>query len=284
MRYLHCAARLIPAFVCVLWFACGVQAQVLTSYTRPYKEIDLAISQPGTIRALNVELGDRVRVGEVISELDNRALEAAKKLALLRESSRAEIDAAKAGAELAKRRWLNIKRVHEDGHASVTEFESVRLEWDRAQAELQLAVEKIDQARVEIERIEAEIEQRLARSPIAGVVTKLPTDPGEYISSSEPSVATIVQIDKLRASFHLTTTQALELTPGNRVDLILIVGDQKEKIGGLIEYISSVTDSDSDTVRMDIVIDNPDGQVRCGVPCQLLMSAALIANQEQRTR
>ena len=265
-------------------FASNATAQVLMSYTKPYKEVQLAISQPGTIYRLNVELGDRVTTDDVIAELDNRVLHASRKLAALRESSRAEIDAAKAGAELAKRRWQNIKLVHKNGHASVTEFESVRLESDRAQAELQLALEKIDEARVDIERIEAEIEQRIARSPIDGIVTQLPTDPGEYISSSEPSVATIVQIDKLRASFHLSTAQALQLTLGSRANLILTLSDQHQTIEAKIQYISSVTESDSDTVQVDVVIDNAKEKIRSGLPCEFVMPLTSFAKRKQTVR
>jgi multidrug efflux pump subunit AcrA (membrane-fusion protein) len=40
---------------------------------------------------------------------------------------------------------------------------------------------------------------------------------------------------------------------------------------GKIEFVSPITEADSGTVRVKVLLDNPEGQYRCGVRCTLTL-------------
>ena len=109
------------------------------------------------------------------------------------------------------------------------------------------------------------IERRKVRSPIDGSVLRVYREEGEYVSAAAPTVATIAQIDKLRATFSIATSEARGLMAGQRI--VVEFPDTQQQTPATIESISPVTDPESGTVRTRVVIDNSTNQFRCGVKC-----------------
>ncbi len=116
-------------------------------------------------------------------------------------------------------------------------------------------------------KVEAMIERRTLRSPIDGYVLKIQKDEREFVSVNSASVATVVQLDPLRVVFSLPTAYAAKLSVGSAVDLE--VPDNAAKVRGKVEFVAPVTEAESGTVRVKVLIDNAHGAYRCGVRCLL---------------
>ena len=132
---------------------------------------------------------------------------------------------------------------------------------------MQAILEEIDQYKLEMSQLDAQLERRRIRSPIRGVVVELLKKPGEHVSSSDPHVATVVQLETLRVIFHLPTSQAVKLRTGSQVGIILPETGQKAFAN--VEYISPITSADSGRVRVDVLIDNRKNRFRSGIRCQI---------------
>ncbi|MEL6897817.1 MAG: efflux RND transporter periplasmic adaptor subunit [Planctomycetota bacterium] len=254
--------------------AIGVQqiasGQVLSSFTEPMETADLAISEPGTLREIPVRLGQSVDEGQTVAQLDTSVQQANRRLAVIAAESNAKVLAAEVRLAMRSRRLMNVRRVHEGGHASQTELEEADMEFRLAETDLQLAKEELMTRREELARIDAEIEQRVARAPFAGVVTKLHKEVGEYVSSAEPSIVTLVRLDRLRVKFYLTTAQCAELTKGDKMFVHL---EGLGRTTGVVNFVSPVTDADTSTARVDVILDNRQSQFRSGVRCDLLIDS-----------
>ena len=92
-------------------------------------------------------------------------------------------------------------------HGSACEF-ARQEEVDRAATELAVAEANVRTARedrltkkLEYERIKVQLERRTIRAPVAGVVTKLHKQVGEFVAPNNPDVLTLVQLDPLLANF-----------------------------------------------------------------------------------
>ena len=108
------------------------------------------------------------------------------------------------------------------------------------------------------------------RSPIDGVVAKVHKEEQEYVSNNSAAVATVVQLDPLRVVFTVPTAYAVRFKAGQVVALELPESGKKAK--GSIELIAPMTEAESGTTRVKVIVGNPDGQVRCGVRCTLDLS------------
>jgi RND family efflux transporter MFP subunit len=215
-------------------------ASEIAGYTEPYRIITVSAAEPGVIAEVLVKEGDAVRAGQVLAKLDTAVLDA-------------ERDIARIEAELAE---TKLARVQELARASRATPE----EADRARADRAIKT-------AQVRRIEAQIENRTLRSPVAGIVTEIKRDPSESVSVANAHVLTVVQIDQLAVNLFLTPERAAALRLG--AEVMLAVQDSPQRVPAKIEFISPVTDSASGTVRVKFVIDNAGQKIRSGASCLL---------------
>lgn len=231
-------------FVFVFIFICIVSARAedptITGYTEPYKIITVSCAEHGVISEMLVQEGDAVKAKQVLARLDIAELTA-------------ELEIARAEAKLALTRKQRIDELNAASRVSPEELEKSRTD---------LVVKD-----AQVRRIEAQIESHTMRSPVDGIVTEIKRDLSETVSTTNPHVLTVVQIDKLTANLFLPPARALALKQGAEATLQLL--DPPERVPAIIEFISPVTDSASGTVRVKFMIENKTRAHRSGVRCTL---------------
>lgn len=264
--------RLLVIALAILMFglALDASAQVTQSFTEPVEQSDVAAAEPGVIANVFVKEGQRVQVGQPLGELNHEVLHRSLEIAILRASSKAKIRSTRANRDVRKRKLDKLQPLLAAGHANPAEVEQAKSEYDPALAEFQLAEEEAQEHQMEVLRIKAQIKSRIIHSPIDGWVTAIHYQPGEFIASTQPQFATVVKLDQLRSRFHLLTEAVESLQVGKPVTLI--VGHQEKRVLGTIEFISPVTDADSGTARVDVLIDNSEQRLRSGVSCRWVES------------
>lgn len=248
-------------------FAASAAGGQVEGFTEPYQTIDIAAPESGIIERLHVSQGSRVRQGDVLATLDDDVLEASLELARARAAATGRTDAARIELKRRSERSDKLQMLAREGHATAEEVEQARANVALGEAEL-LAVEETQQLnQLEVKKSAAEVERRQLRTPIDGVVTRLHREPGEFVAANQPQVATVVRLDRLRVKFYLTTDQAVSLQEGDVVELSYPESGHRGR--GHVEFVSPVTDADSGTVRVEVVVDNPQGTYRSGVRCAI---------------
>jgi RND family efflux transporter MFP subunit len=240
--------------------------QVHTSVTEPLEWSRVAANEQGVLQSLLVREGERVIRGQPLAWLDRRELESAKRLAELKAASQAAVAVAQADLELKRRQRDNLLQVQQSGHANPFEVDQALAMYSKAEAQLQLAQEEIAQQHLEVERLQALIERRGVHSPIDGWVVELHRRPGEFVSSSEPHVATLVRLDRLRVRFYLQPGTVEHLQVGSEV--AIEVAPDWRLIQAKIDFISPIIEAKSGLIRLDVLIDNEPLQLRSGVLCR----------------
>ena len=232
-------------------------------FTEPYQVIDLAAAEAGILEKIHVKQGEFVEAGDLVANLNREVLLASLEVARMRANLRATQQKALADAAQRRRRYNKIASLHASGHASEEELDSAKSAMEIAEAGVLEATENQQLAKLEVRRIQSQLRRREIRSPISGQIVRIDKDPGEYVASIEPVVARIVQLDRLRVKFFVTTSVAKTILPGARIPLQLIESGQR--VEGLVEFVAPTTDADSGTVRIEVIIENPRGRYRAGV-------------------
>lgn len=254
---------LLPALVWLSASECG--AQITRSFTTPIEIREVAATQPDVLTRLFVKPGTILQAGDIIAEVDNRVLRKKLLIAELRADSDAAIHSAEINYDSSKKRLEKLGTMLDKGHANPAEVDQAQVEADTRLAELQLAREKKEEFGLEVNRLKAEIERNVIRSPISGIVTEVHCKPGEFVSSQERKLITMVDIDQLRVRFYLSAKAVEELKPGQQVNLL--VGEKNNMVVGQVEFVSPVVDPDSGTSQIDVIINNAARTIRAGVVC-----------------
>jgi len=251
---------------CALVVVCSASAQQgllegpegTEAITRPSKDVTLSFVRPGLVAEVLVADGDKVKAGEVLIRLDDRAEQV--QLAQLEADAEDEIriDAAKANLDLKTVQLEKVRKAARKGGA--TELEVREAEVGKRIQELTLKNEyfqreqnkrKYDGAKIQLERLKL-------LSPIDGWVDGVAIKVGEGAEAYK-KVIRVVQIDPLWIDVPVPLARARErLSKGARARVAFTGLDGKVRYStGTIIKISSVADAASDTLSVRVEVSNP---------------------------
>lgn len=140
-------------------------------------ESDLAFRVGGKVVQRHVEVGQQVRAGQVIAELDATDFGLGVAAALNQQQA-AAVDAEQAASDAAR-----FARLLDEGAVSQGDVERQRARADAAR-------ERLDQARRQVELARNRAAYATLRAPFDGVVTALRLEAGQVVSEGQP-VATL---------------------------------------------------------------------------------------------
>jgi multidrug efflux system membrane fusion protein len=142
---------------------------------RPRVESRLGFRVAGKIVRRQVELGQTVRVGQVLAELD------ARDLRLAADAARAQVAAATTNRDLAQADLKRYQELRAQSFISGAELERRDASYKAAQAQL-------DQAQAQLAAQGNQAGYARLVADVAGVVTGIEAEPGQVVSAGQPVV------------------------------------------------------------------------------------------------
>src|SRR6059058_4036879 len=138
-------------------------------------ETDLGFRVAGKITARIVNVGDRVRVGDVIARLDSQDLK------LQVESAQAELSAATSNLAQTAADELRYASLKSRGYAAVADYDRKKAAKDEAEGRLERAQRTLDLARNQLAYAEL-------KADADGVITATLAEPGQVVAVGQPVV------------------------------------------------------------------------------------------------
>jgi RND family efflux transporter MFP subunit len=236
-------------------------------FTEPYRKVNVASVETGTIKSIEVREGAAVEKGQVLARLDDDLYLAL--LAIADESMRAQsaLKSAQVELDMRRERWEKLNALRGQGHARQEEVDRAFADVEMADARVLSAKELMEVKRLECEKAKVQLARRAVVAPLAGIVSVLHKDEGEFVAPNDPYVLEIVALDPLLATFSVPSPDAAQLQRDATVTVYVDGAEQLVK--GQVETIAPVTDAESGTTRVKVRIANPEGQYRSGERCTL---------------
>lgn len=218
---------------------------------------------PGTLLALAVAEGDRVKAGQVLGRIDMAEL--APRIA----ERSAMLDSARASLAQAERTHASNQRLAAQNFISPNALDSSRAQVDTARAALAAA-----QATLESTRVGQRDATLLA--PIAGIVAKRHVLPGEKVSA-EQQVLTIVDLARLELAATVGTHEVARLTPGMPVQVQ--VEGLDAPLTGQLARIAPAAEAGTRSIGVTVALANAQERLRAG---QYAIGEVLLPDDRQR--
>ncbi|MEX2579848.1 MAG: efflux RND transporter periplasmic adaptor subunit [Verrucomicrobiales bacterium] len=257
--------------------ALAEESASVLGYLEPYREIEMGFAETGAIDTIFVAEGESVSAGDPLVSLDNGVLEAQLEIAKIQAESDAAILVATAEVEVSKTRFDKLTQLKKSGTAHSTEVARADADHKKAQGQLSIANEEKKIAGFRVEEIEAQIERRILRSPIDGVVLEINREIAEtaaapHARNQDEPLVVVAQIEKLKLVVHVPVGHASLLRMGDTMPIRVLrqsslsldrEGSATDAVG-TIEFVSPAIDPSSETLRTRLVIENQDGNLKSG--------------------
>jgi RND family efflux transporter MFP subunit len=262
----------------------------VTAEFEPYQEVDVMAKVAGYVHSITVDIGDRVRGGQVLATLDVPEMEdeLTKAGASVEQASAEvtmasdELSRANSAHDLAHLSFTRIQNVaqREPGlvpQQQVDEFRSRDLvgEAQVAAAKSRLLAaqkrERVEQA--EVGRLKTLRSYTTITAPFSGVITKRYANPGAMIqagTASQSQVMPLVRLsqnDLLRLILPIPESSAPKVRPGQAVDVN--VPSLQKTIPGRIARIAGKLQLASRTMDTEVDVPNPNLMLLPGMYAQV---------------
>ena len=205
------------------------QTGTYTSTVQSYVKNNIAPQMAGRITKINVEIGDNVKKGQVLAEMDKSQL------------LQAQLQLANQEVELQR-----LKALYDAGGISKSDYDAVEMSYNIAKTQ-----------------VENLVENTILRSPVDGVVTARNYDAGDMFAMSAP----IYVVEQIKPVKILVAISESEYTKVKKGDSVEIVADALPEITfyGKIEKIYPTIDPTTRTFNVEVVVANNYSTLRPGM-------------------
>jgi len=256
---------------------------VLPGNIQAVTEAPVLARSSGYIRKRYADIGDRVKAGQVLLEIEapelqqqikqaGAAIEQAKSAV---EQAQAALLQARANASLAQvtnERW---KKLLAKGAVSRQESDTYQAQFEAQSANVQALEKAVAAARSNSSALEANLARlnellsyQTVRAPFDGVITVRNVDEGALVNEGNTLLFRIAQTDRLRTYLNVPQSDASAVRLGQRATLE-IPDLPGRKFAATVTHTSNALDPSSRTLLVEVQAPNPAGELLPGMYAQV---------------
>jgi len=239
----------------------------------------------GLISKLTLDIGDKVKKGDVLFELNDKDLQTEKS------SRTTEIAGAKLAVEtqklLLEKAKLNFDRIKElFGNKLVSQevFDNARVDYDLTRNSLDIAVNRLETAQTALQQVEDKLIKTIIRAPFDCTILTRPISVGQAVSGSSgynsgTEVFTVANLVDMIITAHINQADVTRLKVGQAVTLkIEAIPDLS--LVGLVDRIAPQATFKNGVKGFStrILLKNAEDKVRPGMTANLSIPLVSVGN------
>lgn len=250
-------------------------------------EVDVGAQASGKITKLYVKLGQEIKKGEMIADIDSTTqinTLNTKKAALV--SYQAQLKAKKTAYDVALSSYNRLSKLYTQKATSLDSLNTAKSTLDNAKAEMEAIEANIKQAEIEVNTAETNVSYTKITAPMDGTVISVPVSEGQTVNANQttPTIVTIADLSKMKIKPEISEGDITKVKAGQEVSFT-ILSDSQTVYHSVIDSVdpanTTTTDSSSTSSSTssssssstssaiyyyaNVLIDNPDRTLRIGM-------------------
>ena len=276
-----------PNFITALAIKADVEQTVLADGSiKALKQVNVGAQVSGQIKALHVELGDKVVKGQAIAEIDdltqqNNLKDAEAGL----KSTQAQRTSKLATLKNNQLAFERQRQILAKGVGVQADYDSAKAVLDSTKADIEALDAQIVQAQIAVDTAKLNLGYTQISSPIDGVVVAIPVEEGQTVNAvqSAPTIIKVAQLDIMTIEAQISEADVPKVKVGMPV-YFTILGEPGKRYSAKLRAIEPAPDSiNTDTTTSTsstssttaiyynglFDVDNPDGKLRISMTAQV---------------
>ncbi|HNX27215.1 MAG TPA: efflux RND transporter periplasmic adaptor subunit [Phycisphaerae bacterium] len=232
-----------------------VEPTKVEAFTKPNFDAILSFAVPGTIAEISVEIGQKVKKGQVLARLEDSVEQTRQAQLQAQAENTIKIKAAAAQLDQKKVDLERTKAAAKDGAATELEMEYARL--DVLTQELTKQIEEFNnsQDKLKNKEMKSQVDRMKIVSPCDGIIETRFVEKGQAVDSNTQAIR-VVNIDPLWVDVPLSVNSTMSLKIGGKMK-VRYLNAPAEVCQAEILNVASTVDPASDTRLVRLEIPNP---------------------------
>ena len=195
-------------------------AVLATGLLEGIKQVDVGAQVSGQLKSLKVKVGDKVKQGQWLAEIDPLILQnTLRKAQVDEENLQAQRRATAAQLKQARAVYERYKGLQDDESVSRQDFESAESTFQVQQANLLSLDAQIKSAHIQIDTAKINLAYTRIVAPIDGDVVGIVTQEGQTVIASQlaPVLLKLADLDTMTVKAQVSEADVIHISPGQKV-------------------------------------------------------------------
>src|SRR5690554_597287 len=276
------------------------------------KMVSVGAQVSGQVRKMYVELGDQVKQGQLIVQIDSVRQENELKTAEASiKNQQAQLAVRQANLAKVEAEYNRQKAMYAQDATSRAELEAALASYKTAQADIAAINAQIEQSRLTLATTREDLGYTRIVAPMDGTVVAIVTEEGQTVNANQsaPTIVKLAKLDTMTVKSEISEADVMKVEEGQRVYFTTLGNSEKKHYATLRQVepapnsINTETSNSSSTSSSAVYynalfdVPNEDGKLRIDMTAQvsivldeaknvLMIPAAAIqaSNRPQRSR
>lgn len=233
-------------------------------------ETNMSFRVAGTVRTVNVKLGDRIAKGQLIATLDPTDYSIQAEQAVASEKgSEANLESAKTQLINSEANYRRVEKLYENNSVPLSEYEQAKGSYESALASFDAAQTQVTSSQKQSQSARNQVDYTRLVAPFSGVITSVMVEENELVGSGNPVAVLSAERDP-EVNVGIPENVIAKIEKGQKVGVhFSVVPDQDFE--GRVEEVSFAAGS-SPTYPAIIRITNPSKEIRPGMAATVTFS------------
>lgn len=247
------------------------------------KLVSVGAQVSGQIKALHVALGDEVKQGDLLVEIDDLTQQNALK------DAEAALDNVQ--AQLASRRatlrnnqlvFERQRKVLARGLGSQADYDSAEATLTATRADIRALTAQAVQARIAVDTAKVNLGYTRIVSPMAGTIVAIPVEQGQTVNAvqSTPTMVKVARLDTMTVEAQISEADVIKVKAG-LPSYFTVLGAPEQRYQARLRAIEPAPDTINDDTTSSsststavyyhglFEVENPEGALRIGMTAQV---------------
>lgn len=206
------------------------------------RQVDVGAQVSGQVNALTVKLGDHVKKGQLLAEIDPVLAQNALRQAQAAEQNLvAQVGATSAQLIQARSVFRSQEQMLADEATARQDYEAARAQMDVQRANLESLDAQIEEAHVQVETAKANLGFTRITAPMDGEVVAIVTQQGQTVIAQQeaPVILKLAVLDTMTVKAQVPEADVIRVHPGQDA-YFTILGDPDKRYAGRLRSIEPV--------------------------------------------
>ena len=254
-----------------------------TGSVRASQRTEVGAQVSGKIISLNVKLGQAVKKGDLIAEIDasnqsNSLSTAEASLA----SYQAKLKSAQVALEVAQSNYARLSKLYKSDSASLSDLETAKNTLASAKATVDEVKSQIQTAQISVNDAKTNLNYTQIISPMDGIIVSVPVSVGQTVNSNQtsPTIVQVADLSKMLIKLEISEGDIAQVQEGQEIRFTTLAEPNRtyqSKIDTVDPALTTLTDNNyteesgnTEAVYYyaNALVDNADNRLRIGMTVQ----------------
>jgi macrolide-specific efflux system membrane fusion protein len=223
-----------------------LQDTVLASGTvKAFKQVSVGAQASGQIKVLHVALGDQVRQGQLIAEIDSMTQQNALRSAQADLANfQAQLRAANATTKQARLAFARQQTMFAQDASSREDYELAEATMNSSRANVVALAAQIDKSKIAVDTAKVNLNYTKILAPMDGVVVAVVAQQGQTVNANQatPTIIKLARMDTVTIKTQISEADVTRVKAGQKV-FFTILGESDRRYNTTLRAIEPAPDS-----------------------------------------